>query len=170
MTYSGYNQEDSILFNKGSVDRGLFQATLYHTEKDEDKKIHGDEEIRCKPDRSKTRGIKFGNYDKLNSHGIIPENTLVENNDIIIGKVIPIRENRSDHTKLIKYEDQSISYRTIEDSYIDKNFVDRNGDGYNFCKVRIRSHRKPVIGDKFSSRHGHRNYWQHHSRREYALH
>lgn len=154
MTYSGYNQEDSILFNKGSVDRGLFQATLYHTEKDEDKKIHGDEEIRCKPDRSKTRGVKFGNYDKLNAHGIIPENTLVENNDIIIGKVIPIRENRSDHTKLIKYEDQSISYRTIEDSYIDKNFVDRNGDGYNFCKVRIRSHRKPVIGDKFSSRHG----------------
>ena len=154
MTYSGYNQEDSILFNQGSVDRGLFQATLYHTEKDEDKKIHGDEEIRCKPDRSKTRGVKFGNYDKLNAHGIIPENTLVENNDIIIGKVIPIRENRSDHTKIIKYEDQSMSYRTIEDAYIDKNFVDRNGDGYNFCKVRIRSHRKPVIGDKFSSRHG----------------
>ena len=95
MTYSGYNQEDSILFNEGSLDRGLFQATLYHTEKDEDKKIHGDEEIRCKPDRSKTRGIKFGNYDKLNSHGIIPENTLVENRDIIIGKVIPIKEHRS---------------------------------------------------------------------------
>ena len=90
MTYGGYNQEDSILFNQGSLDRGLFQATLYHTEKDEDKKIHGDEEIRCKPDKSKTRGIKFGNYDKLNSYGIIPENTLVENRDIIIGKVIPI--------------------------------------------------------------------------------
>ena len=132
----------------------MYQATLYHTEKDEDKKIHGDEEIRCKPDRSKTRGIKFGNYDKLNSHGIIPENTLVENRDIIIGKVNPIKEHRSDHTKLIKYEDESISYRTIEESYIDKNFIERNGDGYNFCKVRIRSHRKPVIGDKFSSRHG----------------
>ena len=49
MTHSGYNQEDSILFNKGSIDRGLFQATIYHTEKDEDKKIHGDEEIRCRP-------------------------------------------------------------------------------------------------------------------------
>ncbi len=154
MTYSGYNQEDSILFNKGSVDRGLFQATLYHTEKDEDKKIHGDEEIRCKPDRSKTRCMKFANYDKLNSNGIIPENTLVENRDIIIGKVVPIKEARSDHTKVIKYEDQSINYRTIEEAYIDKNYVERNGDGYNFCKVRIRSHRKPVIGDKFSSRHG----------------
>ena len=47
MSHSGYNQEDSILFNKGSIDRGLFMATIYHAEKDEDKKIHGDEEIRC---------------------------------------------------------------------------------------------------------------------------
>ena len=56
MTHTGYNQEDSLLFNKGSVDRGLFQATIYHTEKDEDKqKINGDEEIRCKPDISKPK-------------------------------------------------------------------------------------------------------------------
>ena len=52
MCYSGYNQEDSILFNKDSLDRGLFSATIYKTDKDEDKKIQGDEEIRCKADRS----------------------------------------------------------------------------------------------------------------------
>ena len=154
MTYGGYNQEDSILFNRGSVDRGLFQATIYHTEKDEDKKIHGDEEIRCKPDPSKTKSMKFGNYDKLDSRGVIPENTLVENRDIIISKMIPIKENRNDHTKIIKYEDHSRIYRTTEETYIDKNCIERNGDGYNFCKVRLRATRKPVIGDKFSSRHG----------------
>ena len=154
MTQTGYNQEDSIMFNQGSVDRGLFQATIYHTEKDEDKKIHGDEEIRCKPDKSKTRTIKFGNYDKLNSKGVIPENTLVENRDIIIAKVIPIKEARNDYTQVIKYEDHSKSYRTCEETYIDKNYIERNGDGYNFAKVRIRAQRKPVIGDKFSSRHG----------------
>ena len=154
MTHSGYNQEDSILFNKGSIDRGLFQATIYHTEKDEDKKIHGDEEIRCKPDASKTKGMKFGNYDKVNSHGVIPENTLIENRDIVIAKVLPIKEARNDHTKTIKYEDQSRIFRTDEETYIDKNYIERNGDGYNFCKVRLRTIRKPVIGDKFSSRHG----------------
>ena len=64
MSHTGYNQEDSLLFNKGSIERGLFQATIYHTEKDEDKqKINGDEEIRCKPDPSKTKGMKFANYD-----------------------------------------------------------------------------------------------------------
>ena len=154
MTHSGYNQEDSILFNQGSIDRGLFQATIYHTEKDEDKKIHGDEEIRCKPDSSKTKGMKFGNYKKINSQGVIAENSLVENRDIIIAKILPIKENRNDHTKIIKYEDESRIFRTQEECYIDKNYIERNGDGYNFCKVRIRTVRKPVIGDKFSSRHG----------------
>jgi len=154
MTHTGYNQEDSILFNKGAIDRGLFQATIYHTEKDEDKKIHGDEEIRCKPDASKTKGMKFGNYDKVNDAGVIPENSLVENRDIIISKVLPIKEARNDHTKKIKYEDQSRIYRTTEETYIDKNYIERNGDGYNFCKVRLRTVRKPIIGDKFSSRHG----------------
>ena len=154
MSYSGYNQEDSVIFNQDALDRGLFSATLYHTEKDEDKKIHGDEEIRCRPDTSKTKGMKFGNYEKLNNNGIVPENTLIENKDIILGKVIPIKENRNDHTKVIKYNDQSRSYKTKEETYIDKNYINRNGDGYNFAKVRIRTYRKPVIGDKFSSRHG----------------
>ncbi len=154
MTHTGYNQEDSLLFNKGSIDRGLFQATVYHTEKDEDKKIHGDEEIRCKPDPSKTKSMKFSNYNKINSKGVVPENTLLENRDIIISKIIPIKENRNDHTKLIKYEDNSKSIRTFEELYVDKNYIDRNGDGYNFAKVRTRAVRRPVIGDKFSSRHG----------------
>jgi DNA-directed RNA polymerase beta subunit len=150
MTHTGYNQEDSVLINKGSIDRGLFQTTIYHTEKDEDKqKINGDEEIRCKPDQTKTKGMKFGNYDKVNSKGVIPENTLVENRDVIIAKVTPIKENRNDHTKVIKFDDQSKLYRTVEETYIDKNYIDRNGDGYSFAKVRLRTTRKPVIGDKF---------------------
>ena len=155
MTHTGYNQEDSLLINKGSIDRGMALVTVYHTEKDEDKqKINGDEEIRCKPEPSKTKGMKMGNYNKVNSKGMIPENTLVENRDVIIAKVTPIKENRNDHTKIIKYEDQSKIYKTVEETYIDKNYIDRNGGGYNFAGVRLRAVRKPVIGDKFSSRHG----------------
>ena len=149
MTHTGYNQEDSVLINKASIDRGLFSATIYHTERDEDKNIIRDEIIRCKPDPTKTKGIKFGNYNKLNSNGFIPENSLVNNRDVIIAKTIPIKENRNDHTKVIKYEDQSVVYSTSEETYIDKNYTGRNGDGYNFAKVRVRNHRKPIYGDKF---------------------
>ena len=154
MTHTGYNQEDSVLINKASIDRGLFLATIYHTEKDEDKNIIRDEIIRCKPDPSKTKGIKFGNYDKLNADGFVPVNERVENRDVIIAKIVPIKENRNDPTKTVKYEDQSKTYRTTENTYVDKNFTGRNGDGYNFAKVRMRVLRKPTFGDKFSSRHG----------------
>ena len=152
MTHTGYNQEDSVLINKGSIDRGMFTSTIYHTEKDEDKNIVRDEIIRCKPDKTKTKGIKFGNYEKLNTQGFIPENMLVENRDVIIAKIIPIKENRNDPTKTIKYEDQSKTFRTNEETYIDKNYTGRNGDGYNFAKVRTRTFRKPMYGDKFASR------------------
>jgi DNA-directed RNA polymerase II subunit RPB2 len=154
MAHTGYNQEDSVLVNKGSIDRGLFLATIYHTEKDEDKNIIRDEIIRCNPDKTKTKGIKFGNYDKLTPHGFMEENALVENRDVIIAKIIPIKENRNDPTKTVKFEDQSKTFRTTEETYIDKNYTGRNGDGYNFAKVRTRTLRKPVLGDKMSSRHG----------------
>jgi len=154
MSYTGYNQEDSVLVNQGAIDRGMFAATIYHTEKDEDKKINGDEEIRCHPDSSKTKGMKFGNYDKLNQRGVMPANTFIENRDIIMGKVIPIKDNRNDPTKIVKYEDISRVYHTSEECYVDKSYIDSNGEGYCFCKVRVRAFRKPVIGDKVSSRMG----------------
>ena len=155
MTHTGYNQEDSLLINKGSIDRGMSLVTVYHTEKDENKQQNnGDEEIRCKPDPTKTRGMKMANYNKVNQAGLIPENTLIENRDVIIAKVVPIKENKNDPTKQFKYMDESRIYKTNEETYIDKNYVARNSDGYPFTKVRLRALRKPVIGDKFSSRMG----------------
>ena len=71
-----------------------------------------------------------------------------------MAKIITIKNNKNDNNKTIKYEDHSKTYKTHEECYIDKNYINRNGDGYTFCKVKIRAHRKPNIGDKFSSRHG----------------
>ena len=62
----------------------------------------------------KNKGIKFGNYNKLNNNGVISENTLVENRDII-AKGIPIKA-RNNHTKVMKYEDQ-VEFRTNERLY-----------------------------------------------------
>ena len=55
--------------------------------------------------------MKFGNYNKVNSKGVSSRKyILIENRDVIIAKVTPIKENRNDHTKVIKYEDQSRMY------------------------------------------------------------
>lgn len=151
MSYTGYNQEDSILINKGSIERGLFLTTIYHTEKDEDKTVIGDKIIRCIPNNKITSKLKFfAHYNKLNENGFINKDTKLDNNDIIMGKIIPIKENRNDALKIIKYEDKSKSIRTFEDTYVDKNYIGRNGEGYSLAKTRLRILRKPVLGDKFA--------------------
>jgi DNA-directed RNA polymerase II subunit RPB2 len=152
-SYSGYNQEDSVIINKGSVERGLFRSTFFRTYRDDEKKIQssGQDERIMKPPKDITSGIKPGCYDKLETNGFVPINTHVTSNDIIIGKVFPIKSKTK--TKYV-YRDSSTFLRSNETGYIDKIYVNRNGDGHKFCKVRVRTTRVPNIGDKFSSRHG----------------
>ena len=149
--YTGYNQEDSVILNRGAIERGLFSSTFYRTYKEEEKKnqLSGEEEKFMKPDKSKLLFPKPCNYEKLEADGFIKKDTPVCDNDILIGKVIPIK-NDSDYN----YKDNSVSIRRNESGNIDANFVSNNGDGYKICKTRIRSFRIPSIGDKFSSRHG----------------
>ena len=149
-SYTGYNQEDSVILNRGAIDRGLFSSTFYRCYKEEENKnqLTGEEDKFCKPDTDKILFPKNCNYDKLQENGFVEENTYVDNKDIIIGKVIPIKH------KDYKYRDTSISVKNNESGYVDKNYVNINGDGFKFCKVRIRNTKIPNIGDKFSSRHG----------------
>ena len=95
--------------------------------------------------------MKPCNYDKLESSGFVPENTYVDGDDIIIGKVFPMKSGNNDG---YVYRDSSTALRSNENGYIDKIYVNRNSEGNRFCKVRVRSERVPTIGDKFCSRHG----------------
>jgi len=151
MTYTGYNQEDSVILNKDSIDRGLFTSTFYRTYKDEEKKnqLSGEEEKFCCPDKSRLLYPKPCNYSKLNQNGFVDKDTFVDGNDILIGKVIPTKD-----TSKYDYKDNSTTLRRNESGYVDENYITTNGDGYRICKTRIRSFRFPEIGDKFSSRHG----------------
>jgi DNA-directed RNA polymerase beta subunit len=154
MTYTGFNQEDSVILNKSAIDRGLFTSTFYRTYKEQCNKNHsnGEEEFFIKPNPQSTKGIKPFNYDKLNEDGFVPENTFVDSGDIIVGKCMPQKIE-----SVIVHKDTSISLKNNESGFIDKNcygekyFTAVNGDGYNFTKVRIRNTRVPTIGDKFSS-------------------
>jgi DNA-directed RNA polymerase beta subunit len=154
MTYTGFNQEDSVILNKSAIDRGLFTSTFYRTYKEQCNKNHsnGEEEFFVKPNVNATKGIKPFNYDKLGQDGFVPENTYVDSGDIIAGRCMPQKID-----SVITHKDTSISLKNNENGFIDKNcygdkyFTNVNGDGYNFAKIRIRNTRVPTIGDKFSS-------------------
>jgi DNA-directed RNA polymerase II subunit RPB2 len=152
--YAGYNQEDSIIMNGHSVDMGMFRTTYYHVYKDEEKKIqsNGKEEKFCKPDPTYTKGIKPGNYDKLDDRGFIKVNEYVSSKDVIIGKKLPVKNKFKNGEQI--YEDCSTTIRMNENGFIDKVYVHRNESGYMCGKVRIRNERIPSIGSKFASRVG----------------
>ena len=146
MCYTGFNQEDSKLVNKSAVDRGLLRATAL---KKEDESIEknpttSQDDIFMRPDKSKTVGMKDANYDKLNEKGYIPEETVLENGDVLIGKVSPIQKDESNKI----YRDESNVYRSTVPSTVDKVYTVYNGDGYEMYNMRLRSERVIQIGDK----------------------
>jgi DNA-directed RNA polymerase beta subunit len=153
MTYTGYNQEDSVMINRGALDRGLFRSIFYRTYKDEERKnqTSGEEEKFVKPDSDLTKQMKQANYDKLDFNGFVPENTFVDADDILIGKVVPIRLPTGTivPTGTKRLRDVSRTIRNNETGWVDKIFKNRNGEGYSFVKVRVRQDRIPEIGDKF---------------------
>ena len=157
--YTGYNQEDSLIFNQSAIDRGLFSSSFYRTYVDEEKKNSAtlEDEKFCKPQKYYPNGkiytekMSYGTYDKLDENGLVKTGEYVDGNDIIIGKVTMLKDSIEGEPKA---RDLSTSLRMNESGIVDKIYKNSNGDGYNFVKVRVRSDRVPEIGDKFSSRHG----------------
>ncbi|KIO33829.1 hypothetical protein M407DRAFT_229733 [Tulasnella calospora MUT 4182] len=158
LCYSGYNQEDSVIMNQSSIDRGLFRSMYYRSYMDVEKKSGSQalEEFE-KPSRDTTLRMKHGTYDKLEDDGLIAPGTGVSGEDIIIGKTAPIPpdseelgQRTSTHTK----RDVSTPLKSTENGIIDQVLLTTNGEGLKFVKIRVRSTRIPQVGDKFASRHG----------------
>jgi DNA-directed RNA polymerase II subunit RPB2 len=147
--YTGYNQEDSLIFNKTSIERGKFRATFlkkYFTSIQKNQSTTTDDKF-MKPDPAKVLYHKHISYNKLNDKGFAPPETKIEYNDVIFGKVTPIQETKGG----AQYKDSSEIYKMHVPGVIDRVYIDsQNEDGYFTRKCSIRSERVPKIGDKYS--------------------
>jgi DNA-directed RNA polymerase II subunit RPB2 len=146
------------MINRASLDRGRFRSIFYRTYKDEERKNQssGEEERFCCPDPVETKHMKNAHYEKIAEDGFVPKDTYVTPDDILIGKVVPLRVPTGAvlPAGAKKSRDVSKMPRNNEKGYVDKIYKNRNGEGYSFVKIRMRQDRIPEIGDKFSSRHG----------------
>lgn len=151
--FSGYNQEDSIIFNKASVERGLFRTVKYRTysarEEIENGKIR---ERIMKPNPEVTHEMKPGNYSKLDENGLIQEGSKITENDILIGKCAISTGKEGEGAT--EYVDTSDYVRRNEDGFVDKVYSNIGNEGQRYVKVRVRKDKKPELGDKFCSRYG----------------
>ena len=147
--YSGYNQEDSLILNQSSVDRGWQRSTYYRTYRDEEKP----NEKFMLPTKETTTGMKRGTYQRLDEDGIIQKGAMMNGEDILFGKVSAITGTALKPGAPI-YRDVSTSMKSGETGIIDGVMVTTNEKGSKMVKVRIRTLRIPQIGDKFASRHG----------------
>jgi DNA-directed RNA polymerase II subunit RPB2 len=150
--YGGYNQEDSVILNRGAINRGLFRTLYYTIYKDEEHRniASGKEEKFTKARRENTRGFKTSSYHAVGDNGVPVLNSTIKENDVVIGKVTSIKNDPNGY----QYRDSSTTHKNSEMCRVDGVWQDRNSDGYPFVKVRVVSERVPEIGDKFSSRHG----------------
>jgi DNA-directed RNA polymerase II subunit RPB2 len=146
MCYTGYNQEDSIIMNQSSIDRGLFRSCFFRTytseeRNDADYKRYEHFEIPKKGPLDK--------FKDLGKEGLISPGIKVNGNSVIIGKTMDNPDEnineRIDISEKVRYDESGI---------IESVMFSINEQGFRVAKVKCRNIRIPQIGDKFASRHG----------------
>jgi DNA-directed RNA polymerase II subunit RPB2 len=154
--YTGYNQEDSLIMNQSSIDRGLFRSSFWRTYSGTCNKRSGMQaEAFELPSRTTCAGLRHGSYDKLDVDGLAEPGSRVSGDDVLIGKTVPLDILNPDGSKSsIHRKDESICMRSIENGIVDTVMLTTTQDGEKYCKVKVRNLRLPQIGDKFASRHG----------------
>jgi hypothetical protein len=153
MSYTGYNVEDAILINAGSVARGIFRTTYYsmYEAREESSKISGSMTNSYFADvqTKNVTGLKAGfDYSYLDKYGLIKEDSPLNDKMVVIGKVT---SNSIDSDVVI---DSSVFPKKGQLGFVDKSFITEGEEGTRIAKVRIREERIPAIGDKMASRAG----------------
>jgi len=153
MSYTGYNVEDAILINEGSVKRGIFNTTYYssYEAREESSKVNESTSNSHFADvmSKNVVGIKQGyDYSNLDKYGLIRENTPLNDKMVVIGKVTSNTENSD------SVIDDSVFPKKGQLGFVDKSFITEGEEGFRIAKIRVREERLPAIGDKMASRAG----------------
>ena len=158
MCYDGYNMEDGVILNRGSIERGLARSTYFRPMGAEELRYSGGlvDEV-CVPDKEVKGYRTEPDYRHLEGDGIIYPEAKVDEGDVIIGKTSPPRflsgldeYNLSAATR----RESSVILKHGERGVADLVLITENEEGNRLVQVRLREERIPEIGDKFTSRHG----------------
>jgi len=156
--YTGYNQEDSVIMNQSSIDRGIYRSVFFRCYADAESNDINEPSQFEKPVQATTAGMRHASYEKLDIDGIVSPGVQLSGGDIVIGKTQPMpasAEMLAGKAALQQTKrDASTAMRITESGICDAVMLSVDRENNKFTKVRVRSIRIPQIGDKFASRHG----------------
>ena len=156
MTYEGYNMEDALVLNKGSLDRGVGRSYYFRPYSAIEMNYAGGLRDEILVPEKDTSGYKTEeSYNLLEEDGIISTESDVQEGKVLIGKTSPpkfLSEAREISIRTKK--DSSVTLRQEEKGVIDAVFVTEDSEGNKVVQVKTRDHRIPELGDKFATSHG----------------
>jgi len=156
--FDGYNMEDAIVINGSSIQRGLFWSTMMRTYEAEQKRYMGGQEDVIGVPEPGVRGYAGEDmYKHLPEDGIINPETVVGSDDVLIGRVSPLRFlGTMDQfiTGVENIRETSVKLRHEDTGVVDRVFLSETTDGTQLIKAVIRDMKIPEVGDKLASRHG----------------
>lgn len=156
MTYEGYNMEDALVFNKGSLDRGVGRSFYFRPYSAIEMNYAGglkDEITIPEKDTSGYRMEKL--YQDLEGDGIVYPEADISEGGVLIGKVSPpkfLSEARDISIRTKK--ESSVTMKQEEKGIVDAVFVTEDDEGNKIVQIRTRNQRIPELGDKYATTHG----------------
>lgn len=156
MSYEGYNMEDSLVFNKGSLDRGVGRSFYFRPYSAVEMNYAGGlkDEITI-PEKDSSGYRVEAAYRFLEDDGIIYPEAEVNEGEVMIGKMSPpkfLSEAREISIRTKK--ESSVAMRQEESGTVESVFITEDSEGNKIVQVKTRNQRIPELGDKFATSHG----------------
>lgn len=149
-TLGGYNRDDGIVFNKNSLERGLFRSInqrSYDIKEEDDRYSESKTRIAHPRTVGKWTELKAGlDYTKLDETGIVKIGEYVDERTVIVSRYISSPSGA--------INDASITPQVWTFGRVESVVITVDNKGLRLVKIRITQDRIPELGDKFSNRHG----------------
>jgi len=156
MTHEGYNMEDSLVLNKGSVDRGIGRSFYFRPHSAVEMHYAGSLKDEIVVPTKDASGFKTEeSYRFLDDDGVVSPEVEINEGEVLIGKISPpkfLSEAREISIRAKK--ESSVTMRQEEKGTVESVFITQDSEGNKIVQVKTRDLRIPELGDKFATSHG----------------